>query len=89
VLGDAEFQRIMAGMHCPILAVADFPLLPGTVLRPLVDPVPLSPVSLVWRKGLIHTALADLRRAANEPARTEGWLDGWLPAMDRVVMASP
>ncbi|GAA0645399.1 hypothetical protein GCM10009535_23620 [Streptomyces thermocarboxydovorans] len=83
----------MAGMRCPILAVVDFPLLPGTVLRPLVDPVPLSPVPLVWRKGLIHPALADLRRAAAEPACAEGWLEapgeGWLPAVDRVVMASP
>ncbi|GAA1432588.1 hypothetical protein GCM10009601_53810 [Streptomyces thermospinosisporus] len=92
-LGDEEFQRIMAGMRCPVLAVVDFPLLPGTVLRPLVDPVPLSPVSLVWRKGLIHPALADLRRAAAELACAEGWLgapgEGWLPAVDHVVMASP
>ncbi|MEV8596432.1 LysR family transcriptional regulator [Streptomyces sp. NPDC052012] len=91
-VGDEEFQRIMARSRHPILAVVDFPLLPATVLRPLVDPVPLSPVSLVWRKGLIHPALGVLRRAAAEMAAAEGWLErpggGWIPDSDCVVMTS-
>ncbi|MFI1421754.1 LysR family transcriptional regulator [Streptomyces sp. NPDC020731] len=91
-VGDEEFQRIMARTRHPVLAVVDFPPLPSTVLRPLVDPVPLSPVSLVWRKGLVHPALDALRRAAAVLAAEEGWLrrpaEGWLPDRDIVVMAA-
>lgn len=85
-IGDEEFQRIMAKARNPILAVVDFPAMPATVLRPLVDPVPLSPVSLVWRKGSVHPALGALRRAAIELGVEHGWLrrpvDGWIPATD-------
>ncbi|WP_081241262.1 LysR family transcriptional regulator, partial [Streptomyces viridosporus] len=88
-VGDEEFQRIMARTRNPVLAVVDFPPLPSTVLRPLVDPVPLSPVSLVWRKGLVHPALGGLRRAAAVLAAEEGWLErpagGWIPAEDSAV----
>ncbi|NEB04806.1 LysR family transcriptional regulator [Streptomyces sp. SID13726] len=85
-VGDEEFQRIMAKTRNPILAVVDFPAMPATVLRPLVDPVPLSPVSLVWRKGLVHPAFDALCRAAIELGVEHGWLrrpaDGWIPATD-------
>ncbi|MEV6485153.1 LysR family transcriptional regulator [Streptomyces sp. NPDC051576] len=85
-VGEEEFERVMAKTRNPILAVVDFPAMPRTVLRPLVDPVPLSPVSLVWRKGLVHTGFDALRRAAVEIATAEGWLrrpvDGWIPAID-------
>lgn len=91
-VGDEEFQRIMARTRNPVLAVVDFPPLPSTVLRPLVDPVPLSPVSLVWRKGLVHPALGGLRRAAAVLAAEEGWLErpagGWIPAEDSAVMTA-
>ncbi|GGT14797.1 LysR family transcriptional regulator [Streptomyces chromofuscus] len=86
-VGDEEFQRVMARTGCPVLAVVDFPPMPGAVRRPLVDPVPLSPVSLVWRKGLAHPALEALLRAAAEVGREDGWLrvpdGGWLPEADR------
>ncbi|WP_405583403.1 LysR family transcriptional regulator [Streptomyces sp. NBC_01092] len=89
-VGDEEFQRIMAKTRNPILAVVDFPAMPSTVRRPLVDPVPLSPVSLVWRKGLVHPAFDALRRAAAEVSAEEGWLrtpaDGWIPAIDAAMM---
>ncbi|MBV2354350.1 LysR family transcriptional regulator [Streptomyces sp. J2-1] len=85
-VGDEEFARLMAKGNQPVLAVVDFAALPGTVARPLTDPVPLSPVSLVWRKGLVHPGLAALRTAAAESARAGGWLrlptDGWIPASD-------
>ncbi|MER5856954.1 LysR family transcriptional regulator [Streptomyces sp. NPDC059688] len=90
-VGDEEFVRIMAKTRNPVLAVVDFPAMPGTVRRPLVDPVPLSPVSLVWRKGLVHPGLDALRRAAAELAGAEQWLrrpdDGWIPATDDGVMS--
>jgi DNA-binding transcriptional LysR family regulator len=90
-VGDEEFRRVMAKSPSPILAVVGFPALPGTIQRPLVDPVPLSPVSLVWRKGLVHPALDALRRAAAELGAARGWLErpagGWVPAID-MSMAS-
>lgn len=89
-VGDEEFQRIIAKTRTPVLAVVDFPAMPGTVLRPLIDPVPLSPVSLVWRKGLVHPAFDALRRAAAQLAAEEGWLrrpaEGWIPAIDLATM---
>ncbi|WP_200303723.1 LysR family transcriptional regulator [Streptomyces adelaidensis] len=89
-VGEAEFQRIMAKTRSPVLAVVDFPPMPGTVSRPLVDPVPLSLVSLVWRKGLAHPGLDALRRAAFELAKAEVWLsdreDGWIPSTDALIM---
>ncbi|MBX9398099.1 LysR family transcriptional regulator [Streptomyces sp. TRM72054] len=88
-VGDEEFQRVMAKTRCPVLAVVDFPAMPGSVRRRLVDPVPLSPVSLVWRKGLAHPALDALRRAAGELGREEGWSrvpdGGWMPDADRLA----
>lgn len=82
-IGREEFRRLMAKHRNPVLAVVDFPPLPDCVIRPLVDPVPLSPVSLVWRKGLRHAGLDALRRAAAELGAREGWLTrppgAWLP----------
>ncbi len=90
--GEEEFQRIMARTRNPILAVVSFPPLPGTVSRPLVEPVPLSPVSLVWRKGMSHPALTELCRSAAEVAVERGWLrrpeDSWLPETDAAVMGA-
>jgi DNA-binding transcriptional LysR family regulator len=89
-VGAEEFQRIMAKMRTPVLAVIEFPAMPGAVKRPLIDPVPLSPVSLVWRKGLVHPAFDALRRAAAQIAAEEGWLrrpaGGWIPAIDLDTM---
>ncbi|MET7849462.1 LysR family transcriptional regulator [Streptomyces avermitilis] len=89
-LGPEEFERIMAKTRCPVLAVVDFPAMPHAVLRPLVDPVPLSPVSLVWRKGVTHPGIDALRCAATELAAEEGWLlrptEGWIPAGDALIM---
>ncbi|WP_330458128.1 LysR family transcriptional regulator [Streptomyces sp. NBC_00820] len=89
-VGDEEFERIMAKTRNPVLAVVDFPAMPRTVLRPLVDPVPLSPVSLVWRKGLVHPGLTALRSAVTGIALAEGWLrrapGRWIPAIDLEAM---
>ncbi|WP_329367772.1 LysR family transcriptional regulator [Streptomyces sp. NBC_01483] len=89
-LGADEFRRVMAKKRNPVLAVVDFPAMSETVRKPLVGPVPLSPVSVVWRKGLVHSGIDALRRAAGELAAEEGWLtrpaDGWIPASDELVM---
>ncbi|MFJ7771364.1 LysR family transcriptional regulator [Streptomyces sp. NPDC097107] len=90
-VGEEEFQRIMDKTRNPILAVVSFPAMASTVVRPLVDPVPLSPVSLVWRKGMAHPAFDALRRAAAQVAAEEGWLrrpaGGWIPGVDAAVMS--
>ncbi|MEU3268509.1 LysR family transcriptional regulator [Streptomyces bacillaris] len=89
-VGVAEFQRVMAKGGHPVLAVTEFPPLPGTVLRPLVDPVPLSPLTMVWRKGLRHPGLDALRTAADRLGKGEGWLErpsgSWLPEGDLFLM---
>ncbi|MFF8829863.1 LysR family transcriptional regulator [Streptomyces sp. NPDC015131] len=89
-IGAEEFRRVMGRSRTPVLAVVDFPATPGTVLRPLVDPVPLSPVSLVWRTGLVHPGLDALRAAAAGLAGAEGWLKmpsgAWLPEGDLTHM---
>ncbi|MDG4862993.1 LysR family transcriptional regulator [Streptomyces sp. T-3] len=91
-VGVEEFRRIMAKHRNPVLAVVDFPAMPGSVVRPLVDPVPLSPVSLVWRKGVEHPGMTALKAAAGEIAHAEGWLerpaDSWIPATDALIMMS-
>ncbi|WP_189545235.1 LysR family transcriptional regulator [Streptomyces gelaticus] len=89
-IGVAEFQRVMAKTRNPVLAVVDFPPMPGTVVRPLVRPVPLSPLVLVWRKGLRHPGLDALRRAADRLGAEEGWMarpgGSWLPGPDAELM---
>ncbi|MCP3822456.1 LysR family transcriptional regulator [Streptomyces sp. A3M-1-3] len=88
-VGHEEFRRVMAKSRNPVLVAVDFPELPGAVLRPLVDPVPLSPVSMVWRKGLRHPGLEALRAAVTGLAQEEGWLDpapgSWMPEADMAV----
>ncbi|MFF4246683.1 LysR family transcriptional regulator [Streptomyces sp. NPDC001822] len=89
-VGVAEFQRVMAKSGNPVLAVSGFPPLPGTVLRPLVRPVPLSPLLMVWRKGVDHPGLTALRAAVAELAAAEGWMvrppKSWLPGTDASLM---
>lgn len=92
-VGVAEFQRVMAKTGNPVLAVVGFPPLPGTVLRPLVAPVPLSPLMMVWREGLRHPGLDALRAAAGQLAASEGWMvrppGSWLPEGDAALMREP
>jgi DNA-binding transcriptional LysR family regulator len=86
-VGRTEFQRVMTKNRSPVLAVVDFPEMPGTVLRPLVDPVPLAPLSLVWRKGRKDPGIEATRAAAKELTRQEHWLER-IPD-SRVLPSSP
>ncbi|WP_052867114.1 LysR family transcriptional regulator [Streptomyces niger] len=89
--GPAEFLRVVRKRGWSVLASVEFIEVPGMVLRPLVDPVPLSPVSVVWRRGLRHPGLDVLRAAARELGTEGGWLsrprDAWLPPEDARLMA--
>ncbi|MEU5031746.1 LysR family transcriptional regulator [Streptomyces milbemycinicus] len=82
--GAEEFTRVVAKRRWSVLASTVFISMPGTVLRPLTGPVPLSPVSMVWRRGLRHPGLDALRAAAAALGAAGGWLDAppgsWLPS---------
>jgi len=85
--GEAEFARLVRKRGWSVLASEVFTDVPGMALRLLTDPVPLSPVSLVWRRGLRHPGLRVLRETARDVAARHGWLarppgGGWLPAAD-------
>ncbi|MFD0126197.1 LysR family transcriptional regulator [Streptomyces virginiae] len=83
-IGKDEFGRVMAKTGNPVLVTVDFVDMPGSVKRPLVDPVPLSPLSMVWRKGFSHPGLEALHRAVADLGAARGWLDvppaSWRPA---------
>ncbi|MET9601668.1 LysR family transcriptional regulator [Streptomyces sp. NPDC006459] len=83
-MGKDEFRRVMAKTGNPVLVTVDFVDMPGSVKRPLVDPVPLSPLSMVWRKGFTHPGLEALHRAAATLCAEHGWLEvppaSWRPA---------
>ncbi|WP_405679873.1 LysR family transcriptional regulator [Streptomyces sp. NBC_00868] len=83
-MGKEEFGRVMAKTGNPVLATVDFLDMPGCVKRPLTDPVPLSPLSMVWRRGFAHPGLDALRAAAAELAAEGDWLEpppgSWTPA---------
>ncbi|MCX4526104.1 LysR family transcriptional regulator [Streptomyces sp. NBC_01551] len=83
-VGKEEFRRVMAKTRNPVLVTVDFPDMPGSVKRPLVGPVPLSPLAMVWRKGFTHPGLDALAEAAAGLAAERGWLEtpsgSWLPA---------
>lgn len=89
--GDEEFTRVVRKQGWSVLASEVFIGVPGMVLRPLTGPVPLAPVSLVWRRGLRHPGLEVLRTVAAQLAADGGWLeppgDGWLPTADRALVA--
>ncbi|MFD9411043.1 LysR family transcriptional regulator [Streptomyces sp. NPDC059989] len=83
-VGKEEFRRVMAKTGNPVLVTVDFLDMPGCVKRPLTDPVPLSPLSMVWRKGFGHPGLDALHEAAAGLTAACGWLDvpsgSWRPA---------
>ncbi|SDK22354.1 LysR family transcriptional regulator [Streptomyces indicus] len=74
IAGEEEFIRVVHKQGWSVLATTQFIGMPGMVLRPLCDPLPLSPVSLVWRRGLTHPGLTALHEAATTLAEQGGWL---------------
>lgn len=67
----------------PILTGIDHVEVPGGVVRPLVDPVPVFPWSIIWRRGIGEGALGAITMAATALGAEHGWRtlpDGaWLP----------
>ncbi|MET9519281.1 LysR family transcriptional regulator [Streptomyces sp. NPDC002994] len=88
--GAEEFVRVVRKRRWSVLASTEFIAVPGMELRPIVGPVPLSPISLVWRKGLRHKGLEVLKGTIGEFVERHQWLDlpadGWLPEADMSLM---
>jgi DNA-binding transcriptional LysR family regulator len=74
----------------PIVSTLDTTAVPGAVVRPLVDPVPLYPWTMVHRRDLRHDALDALACAADQLAESERWYElppsPWLASADRALV---
>ncbi|WP_030244401.1 LysR family transcriptional regulator [Streptomyces sp. NRRL S-350] len=89
-VGVDETARYLTRHGDPMLTTVGGPRIPGTVNVPLVDPVPLSLVSLVHRPGERHPGLRALADAAAGLGAAEGWLrrppGSWLPSADAALL---
>ncbi|PYC87940.1 LysR family transcriptional regulator [Streptomyces tateyamensis] len=89
-VGATETARYLDRHGTPMLTTVGGPELPGAVTRPLVDPVPVTLVSLVHRPGSTPEGLPLLLEAAAELGEREGWLTPpracWLAAEDAAVV---
>jgi hypothetical protein len=70
----------------PILTTLDRPPLIGAVVRPLVDPVPVYPWTMIHRRQLRHPGLDAIDQAIDDLAKSEGWREppdhAWFAAGD-------
>jgi DNA-binding transcriptional LysR family regulator len=75
----------------PILTSLDHIEVPGGVVRPLVQPVPVFTWSVAWRAGLHRAAVDAIESAIETLAVAEDWLalpdDAWLPEPERSRLA--
>jgi DNA-binding transcriptional LysR family regulator len=92
-LEEQGYHLVRQGL--PILTSADHVDVPGGVLRPLVDPVPLYAWSMAWRRDTPSDGLDAVRKAAAELAADERWLEeawdpgaSWLPEPDASRLAN-
>ncbi|MER5640396.1 LysR family transcriptional regulator [Kitasatospora sp. NPDC002227] len=89
-VGEAELAHYLARHGEAMLTTTGGPAVPGAVTRPLVEPVPLSLVSLVHRPGFRHPGLDELLAASAALGEREGWLRrppaSWLPAADAALL---
>jgi DNA-binding transcriptional LysR family regulator len=71
--------------HAPAFAPPDSPVPDGVVIRPVVDPIPLCPVSVIWRsQGRTPARLRRAISAIQEIASENDWLarppaNHWVP----------
>ncbi len=80
----------------PILTSVDHIDIPGGVLRPLVDPIPLYAWSMAWRRDADSDGISAVRDAAAALAAAEDWLRDageagdvtWLPEPDASRLAN-
>jgi DNA-binding transcriptional LysR family regulator len=81
--GIAEEAIHLVRQGAPILTGIDRADVEGGVVRPVVDPVPLYPWSVIWRTGRVDRAIDLVLAAAARLAAENGWLErlpgAWLP----------
>ncbi|HET7727439.1 MAG TPA: LysR family transcriptional regulator [Candidatus Limnocylindrales bacterium] len=87
-VGAEEASHHLRRQGLPILTGLDHADVPGGVLRPIVDPVPLCPWSIVWRRAAEpDPGVLAVIDAASRLAAEHGWLeqppDAWLPEPER------
>ena len=87
--GLEETVRHLHAEGLPILTLLERPVAPGVVVRPLTEPVPLYPWTMVFHHDLRHPGLDALQASADELGRRERWLElppgPWLPEPDTAV----
>jgi DNA-binding transcriptional LysR family regulator len=90
-VGPDETARYLTRHAVPMLTTTGGPQLPGVVTRPLVEPVPMTLVSLVRRPGPPSEGVALLIEQAGQLAEAEGWLARppacWLTTEDEALLA--
>lgn len=88
--GMDETVRHLRSHGLPILTLTERPVVPGVVVRPLTDPVPLYLWTMVARRDLRHPGLDALHASADELGDRESWLarpsDSWLPEPDAAAV---
>lgn len=91
-VGATETARYLAQRGNPMLTTMGGPELSGVATRALVDPVPLTLVSLVHRAGPPSSGVRLLADCAAELGAGEGWLvrppASWLTAWDERLLAA-
>lgn len=93
VPGGEELAQHLRLRSAPILTLVSQPPVEGAVLLPVIDPVPLFPWAMVWRSGLAHPALRELRETAAALSQQNGWLDvpgdAWIPSPESRAISAP
>ena len=88
--GPEDVARHVRDTGWPILTMLDLPAVPGTVMVPLVDPVPVYPWVMVRGRELRHPALALLDNAIDQLTSENGWLSSsplpWLASGDERLL---
>ncbi|MEV4135515.1 LysR family transcriptional regulator [Dactylosporangium sp. NPDC049742] len=81
VHGVDELAQHFVDRNGPILVMSTQPAVPGGVLRPIVQPVPLFPWAMTWRADADHPGLRALHAAVDElaPDWPDDPRDTWLP----------
>lgn len=83
VHGSAELARHLHDRQVPVLTLTTQPAVPDSALRPITEPTPYFPWSMIWRTDADPAAIAALHAAVDVLAATDNWTgteaNGWLP----------
>jgi DNA-binding transcriptional LysR family regulator len=86
-----ETVRHLRSHGRPILTLIERPVLPGVVVRPLTEPVPLYPWTIVHAHDLRHPGLDALLASVADLARRERWHepppDAWICETDAAALS--